>query len=105
MQDAEACFMIAARNYTDKTAAVRSPQSRFSFGWDLNAQLPQLNLQKSDYITFKLRNRYNSSLKSLHYTCTFYNALECIKYYIILRINIKFIFYFEVRLNDLLQKI
>jgi len=22
MQDAEACFMIAARNYTDKTAAV-----------------------------------------------------------------------------------
>jgi len=28
MQDAEACFMIAARNYTDKTAAVSFPVTK-----------------------------------------------------------------------------
>jgi len=30
MQDAEACFMIAARNYTDKTAAVSFTLSQFT---------------------------------------------------------------------------
>jgi len=55
MQDAEACFMIAARNYTDKTAAVSiiQPTRLNSIIFLLQYPTNKLSLKSFDFLLFR----------------------------------------------------